>query len=115
MTTTYRTADVDGCDVFYREAGSRSNPTLLLLNGFPTSSHQYRDLIPLLVDHFHLVGEWKDPGVSGCQRETYWWAEAAVHPWSRSAWRNVASGDSAPLVQQQTAVEAFPSLQSCRR
>ncbi len=52
---SYRTADVDGFEVFYREAGNRSKPTLLLLHGFPTSSHMFRDLIPLLADRFHLV------------------------------------------------------------
>lgn len=51
----YRTVDVDGVEVFYREAGVRSNPTLLLLHGFPTSSHMFRDLIPLLATRFHLV------------------------------------------------------------
>lgn len=51
----YRTADVDGFEVFYREAGDRSKPALLLLHGFPTSSHMFRDLIPLLADRFHLV------------------------------------------------------------
>ena len=51
----YRTVDVDGYGVFYREAGDRSKPTLLLLHGFPTSSHMFRDLIPLLADSFHLV------------------------------------------------------------
>jgi pimeloyl-ACP methyl ester carboxylesterase len=51
----YRTADVDGFNVFYREAGERSQPTLLLLHGFPSSSHMYRDLIPLLADRFHVV------------------------------------------------------------
>jgi pimeloyl-ACP methyl ester carboxylesterase len=52
---SYRTVDVDGVEVFYREAGVRSNPTLLLLHGFPTSSHMFRDLIPLLATRFHLV------------------------------------------------------------
>jgi pimeloyl-ACP methyl ester carboxylesterase len=52
---TYRTLDVDGYEVFYREAGDRSKPTLLLLHGFPTSSHMFRDLIPLLANRFHLV------------------------------------------------------------
>lgn len=52
---TYNTLDVDGFEVFYREAGDRSRPTLLLLHGFPTSSHMFRDLIPLLADAFHLV------------------------------------------------------------
>ena len=53
--TAYRTADVDGFEVFYREAGDPAKPTLLLLHGFPTSSHMFRDLIPLLANRFHLV------------------------------------------------------------
>ncbi|HEY9668528.1 MAG TPA: alpha/beta hydrolase [Coleofasciculaceae cyanobacterium] len=53
--TTYRTISIDGLDIFYREAGSRDNPTILLLHGFPTSSHMFRNLIPALSDHFHLV------------------------------------------------------------
>jgi pimeloyl-ACP methyl ester carboxylesterase len=52
---TYRTADVDGLSVFYREAGAPNAPTLLLLHGFPTASHMFRELIPLLADRFHLV------------------------------------------------------------
>ena len=51
----YRTAEVDGLSVFYREAGAPDAPTLLLLHGFPSSSHMFRDLIPLLADEFHLV------------------------------------------------------------
>jgi len=51
----YRTADVDGHEIFYREAGDPTRPTLLLLHGFPSSSHMFRDLIPLLADRFHLV------------------------------------------------------------
>jgi pimeloyl-ACP methyl ester carboxylesterase len=51
----YRTADVDGLTVFYREAGAPDAPTLLLLHGFPSASHMFRDLIPLLADRFHLV------------------------------------------------------------
>lgn len=51
----YRTADVDGLEIFYREAGDPSKQTLLLLHGFPSSSHMFRDLIPLLADRFHLV------------------------------------------------------------
>src|SRR3954452_25433047 len=53
--TAYRTVDVDGVEVFYREAGDRAAPTLLLLHGFPTSSTQYRELIDRLSDRFHLV------------------------------------------------------------
>jgi pimeloyl-ACP methyl ester carboxylesterase len=52
---TYRSADVDGLSVFYREAGAPDAPTLLLLHGFPTASHMFRELIPLLADRFHLV------------------------------------------------------------
>jgi pimeloyl-ACP methyl ester carboxylesterase len=53
--TNYRTIDVGGINVFYREAGSADAPTLLLLHGFPTSSAQYEGLIDRLADRFHLV------------------------------------------------------------
>jgi pimeloyl-ACP methyl ester carboxylesterase len=53
--TIFRTVLIDGLKIFYREAGSRSNPTILLLQGFPTSSHMFRNLIPALTDRFHLV------------------------------------------------------------
>jgi pimeloyl-ACP methyl ester carboxylesterase len=51
----FRKANVNGLDIFYREAGRREAPTLLLLHGFPSSSHMFRDLIPELVDRFHVV------------------------------------------------------------
>jgi pimeloyl-ACP methyl ester carboxylesterase len=51
----YRTADVGGRTVFYREAGAPDAPTLLLLHGFPSAGHMFRELIPLLADRFHLV------------------------------------------------------------
>src|SRR5580765_3758793 len=54
-TITYRKVDVDGIGVFYREAGSKDAPTILLLHGFPTAGHMFRDLIPQLADRFHLV------------------------------------------------------------
>jgi pimeloyl-ACP methyl ester carboxylesterase len=55
MTTTFRYADVDGHKVFYREAGRADAPALLLLHGFPTSSHMFRNLIPLLADRYRVV------------------------------------------------------------
>lgn len=51
----YTWADADGMRVFYREAGDPTHPTLLLLHGFASSSHQFRELIPLLADKFHIV------------------------------------------------------------
>ena len=54
-TTTYRTVSVDGLKVFYREAGNPKSPVVLLLHGFPTSSHMFRELIPALADRFHVV------------------------------------------------------------
>ncbi|CAB3763627.1 Haloalkane dehalogenase [Paraburkholderia solisilvae] len=52
---SYKYATVDGIKIFYREAGDRSKPTLLLLHGFPSSSHEFRDLIPLVAEDFHVI------------------------------------------------------------
>jgi len=52
---TYRKIDVDGLGVFYREAGPKDARTLLLLHGFPTAGHMFRDLIPRLADRYRLV------------------------------------------------------------
>jgi pimeloyl-ACP methyl ester carboxylesterase len=52
---SYRSANVDGLKIFYRETGAANAPALLLLHGFPSSSHMFRDLIPLLADRFHIV------------------------------------------------------------
>jgi pimeloyl-ACP methyl ester carboxylesterase len=51
----YRSEDVGGLRVFYREAGRAGAPALLLLHGFPSASHMFRDLIPLLADRFHII------------------------------------------------------------
>lgn len=53
--TFYKTINIDGMEIFYREAGPRDAPIILLLHGFPTSSHMFRNLIPALSDRFHLV------------------------------------------------------------
>lgn len=53
--TVYRRVAVEGVEIFYREAGHKHAPAILLLHGFPTSSHMFRDLIPRLADRFRLV------------------------------------------------------------
>jgi len=53
--THYRTREIDGLEIFYREAGDRKDPTLLLLHGFPASSFMFRELIDRLSDRFHVV------------------------------------------------------------
>jgi pimeloyl-ACP methyl ester carboxylesterase len=52
---TYHNAEVAGTNIFYREAGSKAQPHILLLHGFPTSSHMFRNLIPGLADRYHVV------------------------------------------------------------
>ncbi len=52
---SYQTVTLEGIDIFYREAGDPNNPTILLLHGFPTSSHMYRELIAALANQYHLV------------------------------------------------------------
>ncbi|OPH48057.1 alpha/beta hydrolase [Paenibacillus ferrarius] len=55
MVVLYKKMNIDGLCIFFREAGSLDNPTLILLHGFPSSSHMFRDLIPLLADRFHII------------------------------------------------------------
>jgi pimeloyl-ACP methyl ester carboxylesterase len=74
MTMTkisYRNTTVDGIKIAYREAGTQGAPKLLLLHGFPTSGHMFRDLIPLLADRYHIIapdlpgfGQSGDPAVN---------------------------------------------------
>src|SRR6266849_3116269 len=52
---TYHTTQVDGLKIFYREAGPKDAPTIVLLHGFPSSSHMFRELIPRLSDKYHVV------------------------------------------------------------
>lgn len=70
-TVFYRTVNVDGLDIFYREAGPQDAPSVLLLHGFPSSSHMFRNLIPMLAEKYHVVapdfpgyGESSTPSVS---------------------------------------------------
>src|ERR1700761_5059645 len=55
VTTTYHHVTVEGVGVFYREAGPKDAPTLVLLHGFPSSSREFDTLIPLLAPHYHLI------------------------------------------------------------
>src|SRR5580658_3865905 len=55
MTVNYQTAHVNRLNIFYREAGRKDSPTVLLLHGFPSSSHMFRNLIPILAEHYHVV------------------------------------------------------------
>ena len=55
QTVTYKTLSVDGLDIAYREAGDAGSPKLVLLHGWPSSSHQYRNLIPALAGRFHVI------------------------------------------------------------
>ena len=68
--TYYRTVEVLGKRIFYREAGDQTKPALLLLHGFPSSSHTYRELIPLLSGRFHVVApDYLGSGFSDRPRE----------------------------------------------
>lgn len=51
----YQTVKIDGLDIFYREAGPKDAPVVLLLHGFPTSSHMFRNLIPALATHYRVL------------------------------------------------------------
>jgi pimeloyl-ACP methyl ester carboxylesterase len=55
MTVRFNTIDVDGLEIFYRSAGNPDAPTILLLHGFPSASHMFRDLIPELAESYHVV------------------------------------------------------------
>lgn len=55
MSVQYNTISVNNINIFYREAGNKNNPTILLLHGFPSSSHMFRNLITKLMDDYHVI------------------------------------------------------------
>lgn len=67
----FNTINIDGLDVFYRESGREDKPTFLLLHGFPTSSHMFRNLIPMLENDFHVIApDYIDFGQSAAPNHT---------------------------------------------
>ena len=67
--TLHKTIEVNGVDIFYREAGDKNAPTLLLLHGYPTSSHMFRNLIADLSDKYHLIAP-DYPGYGNSEQPT---------------------------------------------
>src|SRR5580765_5326055 len=53
--SSFHTVNVEGNKIFYREAGPKTAPNVLLLHGFPTSSHMFRNLIPILAERYHVI------------------------------------------------------------
>ena len=90
----FKTADVAGVTLFYREAGDASQPTIVLLHGFPSSSHQFHDLIPLLEDRFHVLAP-DYPGMG--------YSEAPDPTVLRPTFDDVASAIDAFLAQRAPA------------
>ncbi len=80
--TRYQHAIVDGSKIFYREAGPKTAPTILLLHGFPTSSHMFRNLIPALADRYRVIAPDLPGLVSNALRFT---SSITALPWA-SAW-----------------------------
>ena len=73
-TTTYHRVQVDGVGIFYREAGPRDAPTIVLLHGFPSSSREFDTVIPLLATKYHLIApDYPGFGLSDAPSPTDWY------------------------------------------
>ena len=74
--TRYKFAEVDGLDIFYREAGAQESPAILLLHGFPTSSQMFRTLIPAFATGAFVPTEGLDAAVHGMLDQLTTWSDA---------------------------------------
>ncbi|MDX6416270.1 MAG: hypothetical protein QOG28_890 [Trebonia sp.] len=90
--TTFKKVSALGLNVFYREAGDPGSPKLLLLGGFPSSSHQFRNLLPSLADQFHLASfDYPGFGNTDMPEPPTWdytfttWPRSSKRPWRPSA------------------------------
>src|SRR5215467_16120753 len=92
----YKDVAVEGNSIFYREAGPENGPTILLLHGFPTSSHMFRNLIPALADSYRLIA----PDYPGIRAERYARPEQVrlyLRPLRRTGRRSARSAQSYAL------------------
>lgn len=112
----YRTADVDGSKVFYREAGPADAPKLLLLHGFPTASHMFRDLIPLLADRWHMADELGVQPSACCMIAAHVWDTIGAQSAGLAAGLILRSGNAAACARIAAAAcrRAGPAGAGCR-
>ena len=93
----FKNTEIDGLNIFYREAGDQTSPKLVLLHGFPASSHQYRNLIPALAEGFHVIAP-DYPGFGNSDMPDPWPRKSGAitrHP--RSASRRPARAQDPPV------------------
>lgn len=91
---SFRKVDVDGFNIFYREAGSRHAPAILLLHGFPSAGHMFRHLIPQLADRFYVIA----PDLPGFGQSDM------PDRGKRSRWRNSAALRASSISREAPAV-----------
>lgn len=101
MAVSYKTCQVGDVNVFYREAGPKNAPILLLLHGFPSSSHMFRELIPLLADHYRIIA----PDLPGFGQTVA--PERGVFQYTFDALANVVEGFVEALGLDQFAIYVF--------
>ena len=101
MTTHYKTVDVNGTGIFYREAGDPGWPTVLLLHGFPLPSHMFRDLIPELAEHYHVIA----PDLPG-------FGQSAMKPRQEFSYTSTTSPTSSTVLPRSSGFRVLRSTSS---